>query len=138
LLPGVGVGVDCGLGVDVLHVELSVPGPHPDVGGGVDVGAMAWGVGVVLHVELSVPGPHPGPASAFGGGGGGVPVLLFVGAAIVAFPSGVAAPCPILPLNVEGSGQALVGIHVSLPPGSPGSQGIQLVLADRTQYPVGE
>jgi hypothetical protein len=56
--------VDCiGLGVDVLHVELSVPGPHPDVGGAADELEVD-----VLHVELSVPGPHP--ASAVGGGGG--------------------------------------------------------------------
>jgi hypothetical protein len=32
LLPGVGVGVDCGLGVFVLHVELSVPGPALEPG----------------------------------------------------------------------------------------------------------
>jgi hypothetical protein len=30
LLPG--VGVDCGSGVDVLHVELSVPGPALEPG----------------------------------------------------------------------------------------------------------
>lgn len=48
--------VDCGLGVDVLHVELSGPGPHPAVG--VDVECVGLGVDV-LHVELSVPGPHP-------------------------------------------------------------------------------
>jgi len=54
--PDVGIGVDCvGLGVDVLHVELSVPGPHPG-----SVGGAADGLEVdVLHVELSVPGPHP-------------------------------------------------------------------------------
>jgi len=45
--------VGCGLGVDVLHVELSVPGPHPAVG-------VDWGLLVVPHVELSVPEPHPG------------------------------------------------------------------------------
>jgi hypothetical protein len=47
--------VGCGLEVDVLHVELSVPGPHPDVGCVTD----GCGLGFVLHVELSVPGPHP-------------------------------------------------------------------------------
>jgi hypothetical protein len=57
-----GVGVVVGVGV-ALHVELSVPGPHPDVGVGTGVG-----VGVALHVELSVPGPHPD----VGVGGGGV------------------------------------------------------------------
>jgi hypothetical protein len=50
--PGVGVA---------LHVELSVPGPHPDVG-------VVVGVGDALHVELSVPGPHPD----VGVGGSGV------------------------------------------------------------------
>ncbi len=51
--PDVGAAAD-ELEVDVLHVELSVPGPHPDVDVDVDCGLL-----VVLHVELSVPGPHP-------------------------------------------------------------------------------
>ena len=52
------------LGVVVLHVELSVPGPQPDVG---VVGVDGDGVEVVLHVELSVPGPQPAVGVAAGG-----------------------------------------------------------------------
>jgi hypothetical protein len=33
----------------VLQVELSVPGPHPDVGGGVGVGVVGGGVGTGGH-----------------------------------------------------------------------------------------
>ena len=43
------------LGVVVLHVELSVPGPQPAVG---VVGVDGDGVEAVGHVELSVPGPQ--------------------------------------------------------------------------------
>jgi hypothetical protein len=66
----------------------------------------------------------------------------------VALPEGIGAdpnplvavpnPGPILFLNVDVGGQSLVGIQLSRPPGSPGSQGIQVVVANRLQYPVGE
>jgi hypothetical protein len=102
--------VDCGLLV-VLHVELSLPGPHPDVGGAAD------GLGVdVLHVELSVPGPHP--ASAVGGGGGVPPVLLFGFVGInggtlitppVAFPAGFTEPGGTLIMLPGGSVPVLAG-----------------------------
>jgi hypothetical protein len=65
----------------------------------------------------------------------------------VALPEGIGAdpnplvavpnPGPILFLNVDVGGQSLVGIQLSRPPGSPGSQGIQVVVANRLQYPVG-
>jgi hypothetical protein len=55
LLVGFVILVGCRLGVVVLHVELSVPGPQPVVG----VDGDGDGVDVVLHVELSVPGPQP-------------------------------------------------------------------------------
>jgi hypothetical protein len=75
-----------------LHVELSVPGPHPDVG---------VGVGVALHVELSVPGPHPD----VGVGGGGVVVAAGAHAGSLGFAvqstlgSGGVAAFPVLLLS---------------------------------------
>lgn len=51
------------------------------------------------------------------------------------FPGFVAFPASG---NDAEGGHWLVGIHVSLPPGRPGSQGIQLVVIVRAQYPVGE
>src|SRR6266852_4784580 len=80
-------GAADGLGVDVLHVELSVPGPHPDVG--VDCGLL-----VVLHVELSVPGPHPGSVSAAADGGGVPPVLLLGIVALPIVPGGTLIMLP--------------------------------------------
>ena len=55
LVDGVAAGA-CELGVVVLQVELSVPGPHPAVG--VDCVGCELGV-LVLQVELSLRGPHP-------------------------------------------------------------------------------
>jgi hypothetical protein len=54
------------------HVELSVPGPHPEVvdGCGVDDGVVV----VAGHVELSVPGPQP----VSDGGDEHVPLALIV------------------------------------------------------------
>jgi hypothetical protein len=66
------------------------------------IGCVGLGVDV-LHVELSVLGPHLGPACLAGDGGGeGVPLLLPVGGAFAAFPSVVAVPFPNLPLNALG------------------------------------
>jgi hypothetical protein len=70
--------VGCGVGVVVLHVELSVPGPQPAVGvvGGDDD---VDGVDVVLHVELSVPGPQPAVGVVgVDGDNDGVDVVLHV------------------------------------------------------------
>jgi hypothetical protein len=81
------------LEVVVPHVELSVPGPHPDVGAagvGCELGA------VVPHVELSVPGPHPGVIDRLVLGAGGIPVVfpadVFVNVGAVLLPSGVNMP----------------------------------------------
>jgi len=74
LLVGFVILVGCMLGVVVLHVELSVPVPQPDVG---VVGVDGDGVDVVLHVELSVPGPQP-DVGVVGVDGDGVDVVLHV------------------------------------------------------------
>jgi hypothetical protein len=82
----VGVGVDCGLLV-VLHVELSVPGPHPCPAGG------GGGVPTVLLLEfmtfpagLIVPGGTLNMLT-----GGGVPVLLLGFVALPIVPALFAA-----------------------------------------------
>jgi len=65
----------------------------------------------------------------------------------VRFPVGLNAPggslvivLVLLPVsgNVAEGGHSPLGIHVSLPPGRPGSQGVQLTWLLLTQYPVGE
>jgi hypothetical protein len=63
--------------------------------------------------------------------------LNIVGGTLVIVPVLFAVTFPASGNDAEG-GHSLLGIHVSLPPGSPGSQGIQLVVIVRAQYPVGE
>jgi len=53
----------------------------------------------------------------------------------VLFPGFVAFPASG---NDIRRGHWLVGIHISLPPGRPGSQGRHVVGLFRAQYPVGE
>ncbi len=118
--PDVGVGVDCvGLEAVVLQVELSVPGPHPDVG--VDC-VDCVGLLVVLHVELSVPGPHPDV-----GGVRVLPVLLlgFVGinggtliTPPVEFPAGFTEPGGTLIMLPGGSVPVLLLVVAAFGPGA--------------------
>jgi hypothetical protein len=90
-----------------LQVELSVPGPHPDVGvvgGGIVPPVLLLGF-VLFSAGLTVPG-----GTLIMLTGGGVPVLLLAGGAFVGIPIGLSTP-PVFPVLLPVGG-AIVGTPV--------------------------